>query len=597
MGSVMRLTLDDWMAGHAECLEQRFLFGEQSDFANSILSQLNTAVETVDESWFNKLSVALTTTSLQSDPTITQHQHDLLKFFAQLNRIQTLFKGDRDPNNQNVEAENLVKDTIRFGSGLFSSSGAHARIDSATSSRTDNSLPYATIARAYSIHYSKTAFWIMLDLLQQAQAPLGQSPETTSTENEPRLLANYQTTTDKSAIVPVLFIDPNKLGYVLWLEVELFSDYPGPFYPDLISFGLTDLVSGEQNLMKSMEEVWSASNLAERYRGRWRITSHYLGTDPDFRRYQQPAIHAPGLGGRSLQAAALAALWAASGEIPIAPVANNGNDPSPKPDVFSLGGESLRLNPRVAISAKLDNPNGAPKDDSMRLGTVEGIQKKLDAICRYCPSGRFEESLFDTVLILSADKTEARKKIPLEVEQHQNYRGVHLIEDCSTMADALLWMLEVNAWKFELNQAVTHDWESQWGYARDVNGVFLNRTSGDPILFSAESAGKDVTEAWKKYFDCPIMVDDDTQKVTLQLKNGQSKAELDQELLANQEALRNRLIEIVKTHGINTGTLDYMANPIGGAEDAGESDPDDVSSENPDSDDSGRDGQSVLGDE
>jgi hypothetical protein len=594
MARVERLTLDDWMVGNAECLEPRFVFGDQSDFAKLLFERLRAAVSTVSDGWFEKLAQRLKTTRRPSDPDIAVHQLNVLSFFSVLNQVQTLFTAeDSGPFGRNSQnAKSLVAQAIDIANSLYSVRFNLPSEASKPPMPVVNSLPYTAIREAYDQYGSTTGFWITLDLLQQAQAPPTQSTDSRNTGDEPLLLGNFQTTTDKSAIVPVLFIDPQSIGYVLWLEVELFTDYPGPFYPDLAKFGLTDLTSINPNMLEPMAEVWQVSNLGRKYRGRWRITSQYPGQDPDFQKYQQPALHLPNLGGRSVQAAALAALWAASGEIPTAPVTTGS-----LPGVFSLGGDSLGLNHRVAISAKLNWNSGKSQDDSIGLGNVVGITGKLEAICRYCPSGKIEESLFDTVLILSGDSVDARKKIPLAVEQEKSYRGVHLIEDCNTMADALLWMLEVNAWKFELNQAVTEDWESMWGYARDVNGVFLNRTSGNPILFTSDSAGNNVPNEWSKYFDCPIMVDDDTQKVTLQLKNGSNKAELDKDLVSNQEALRNRLVEIVKTQGINTGSLAYMANPIGGATDEGESDPDSTVSGDSDSDNSDRDGQSVMGGE
>lgn len=103
---------------------------------------------------------------------------------------------------------------------------------------------------------------------------------------------------------------------ILWLTVELIPQpNGGVFCPDPLFHGLMDVGTyepGTDHLVTAMQEVWEASGLASRFRGRWRFTTE-CPKDAKRNSGQEP-VFVPRVHGRSAQGAALVALLAASGD-------------------------------------------------------------------------------------------------------------------------------------------------------------------------------------------------------------------------------------------------------------------------------------------
>ena len=561
-----RLDLGDWIKGHAEHLELQYLFGDKSDFALTVLEKLRSPL--IDKkSWFNILSDRLRKTWRIGDPEIHENHHKFLGALANLNFAHEQMEADSDPGTPGARTKSFKNAKVMLVKAIESLTdkfGGSGIIKNLTSDAVPNRAEMELFRELFGDHRERLGYWLALDLMQQVL--------------EESLLPGISMTTDFSAVVPVLFWNKDeKNGYVLWLKVELFSDYPGPFYPDLTKFGLTDI----SELMEPMAKVWLASGVHDRFRGRWSITSQHPDNLQEF--YQEP-IHLEDLSGASLQAAALAAVWAASGEIPLSAKDKDGN-----PEFYSLGdNQSIKLNPHVAISAQI-KPIDGQQNDSIKLGGIsdESITGKIEALVCYGKSPGQISGAFDTVLIVRDETDVARSKFPRSEEDNPDYPGIHLVENCDTMADALFWMLEVNAIKKEIGAYRNKQWEDLWGYARDADGLFLGKTDYQPIRFQnprlserQEDNGLDLTatktadsdklnitwkDEWEPYVGCPIKVDDDTQEVTLEMdpSNEEQRASSLSVLLTS--GLRAELDRQVQQAGINTGSLEFMQNPFPGA--------------------------------
>ena len=332
-----------------------------------------------------------------------------------------------------------------------------------------------------------------------------------------------------------------KQGKLLWLTVELYRDHPGVLVPDPLCFGLTDF----SKLFTPMNQCWDASGLASEFRGVWRLTSKYPGDDPLFKIDHRTYL--PSLEGSSLQAAALAAMWAASGRIPLALPTPTGSTPSPEVarQYHEVDGKALRLLPHIAISAAIDWDIAKPgeRDCSIRLRSIldDSIAPKIQALSHYSLSRKPEDSLFDSAIVVGSDIEKVRKDFSRTAESTPEYRGIVIRESCQTMGDALEWMLEVNTWKKAWNLMNQEEWEEQWGYAHDEDGRFLLR-DGSGFITADES-------------DARVILLDDMNHITMQ---GVAANTLTDD---QRSALEARIRDL----GINTGTWEYMLNPIGGA--------------------------------
>jgi hypothetical protein len=489
-----------------------------------------------------------------------------------MKNLRGAFRGLRKTGNPNGEEYDAHKSQLTEAvaqlNAILQLNGADSTISSTNKpdSPIDNSALFQAFFDLFQSHKDQPGYWVALDICEQAACI--------------QLLARpqgYQPDRRRWATTATLFYKGENVvagadGYVYWFSVELHDDFPGLLVPDILSFGLTDF----SLLQDPIQKCWEASGLAKQYRGIWRLTSHYLGDDLAFKmtnRNIRP-VHLPKLSGGSLQAAVLASLWAAAGKIPLAPEANENNGDQ---QFHELGGESLRLIPQIAISASLEIPfDDAEENTSIPLKAIsdKSILSKVHALAQYSHTyNKPEDYLFDTAIIFAepADIDKVRKDYPKDRESKQDYRGIRIVEECQTVGDALNWMLEVNVWKRAWNIESERHWLEQWGCARNEAGEFLT-PDDQPITFAATN-GK-----FKKHNKRKIVIDDDTQKITLQLENGDAQAGLASDL---QNGLKEELEAIVKTLGVNTGSLQYLRNPIGGAV---ESDEPDAESPTPDND-------------
>ncbi len=246
-------------------------------------------------------------------------------------------------------------------------------------------------------------FWIAWDLLD-------------------RLLgASDQTRKIRQAQTPVLLTNPAKVGDVALLTVELIYDGNSGFCPDPLEMGLLCLMAGDQrhrNIQRSMQEVWKRAGLNRGIRGRWRVTAYGRAETEK----QPRTLGYQCLEGRSLEAATLAAIWAAHGGIP---------------DEISSGdaSESLAMERTVAISACLSDEQSAMLS-GLRLETVDDVETKLDAA---------KAEKLDTVLL-------AEKPI---------YTGL-IVEPVETMGQAFDWLLIQNRIIRDHQKHVRQKWLLQW---------------------------------------------------------------------------------------------------------------------------------------
>lgn len=569
MNRAIRLNVDDWVQGRAEILERQYIFGDQSDFASLVLDKLRSPVTSEQPSWFETLADRLTNTRRDRDPQILDFHLALLDALARLNAACSLMRTAPNPGPKGarsggfLDAQAQLSTAIEKLSSGFGNTGISQAPQVRPKGERSNRAEIEIFPELLAGYRKHSGFWLALDLLQQVyQAPL---------------LDGLTLSTEFSAIVPVVFwAGDEQCGYVLWLKVELFPNFPGPFYPDLTQFGLTNI----SKLIEPMSQVWNASGVSEKFRGRWSITTqHPLGLSE----FYQEAFHREDLGGSSLQAAALAAVWAASGKIPLSSVDDNG-----QPEFYSLGdNQALKLNPRVAISGRLVPQHGT-QNDSIKLGGIaeESITGKIKSLRSYGTSRSQLSDAFDTVLIVREETAEAREAFPQTEEEQPAFSGIHLIENCDTMADALFWMLEVNSWKKELGLWTEAEWQKQWGYARNDDGLFLDKTTHEPIVFqksdraekrssgdgaqqTSTTSNQNWNENWNPFVGHVIKVDDDSQEVTLQLDPENENHDLLRLSDLLKSGLRAELERQVKARGSNTGSLEFMRRPIPGATDDG----------------------------
>ena len=560
------LDLSHWLNGQAELLESRFVFGDLSDFGRSFIDYFKK-----EESIFGKLLNPKSagpedTPDFFIGPLAERECRTARRYLKALDLLHECAASLWGNNETPIDSAVLEKAVDLLNVPYI---GSELNFDSSPIEPASNDPIRAALYNGFKSMGSKPGYWIVVDIFE-------------------KLLGSQVLMSDKSelktACTPVLFkqkkegATSNKGdGFVLWFEVELIEDFPGPFVPDMASFGLTD-ISG---LTEPISEVWNASGLNDEFRGRWRITAGYPGKEKEFLEFKNE-VYPASLKDDSLQAAALAAIWAASGRIPLGAKSNEDKNNKPEENFYTLDGNSLRLNPRVAVSARIDPSSASLMNDSIALGAVKGIEAKTRGMKNYHPDGNGKVSLFDTLIVVGGNAEETENVIS-EVEQNKSdYRGVRVIKDCRTMSHVLNWMLEVNAWKRAWNEHVEQKWLEQWGYARDADGFFLRKDAdshdGDAkkILFAKPAEAKDGkwNEEWEVWLNEDsgrfIVLDDDTQEVTLQLSGEERSdektvAKLQQHLDSLPDGLRVYLESIVMRQGINTGSIDYMKRPVGGA--------------------------------
>jgi len=186
-----------------------------------------------------------------------------------------------------------------------------------------------------------TGFWVVWDLFNR--------------------LRDEQPPVRHSASLPILLFGEQGASKVAQLTVELIFDGSLCFRPDPWFQGLTALDEGNdgESFHQAMQRAWRRSGLYRcRCRGRWHVSG--------FRRPDAGTAGPFGtaiLSGRSAEAAACCALWAALGFVP-------GED---RPQEA----QSLELDPLATISAHL--VKGEESGRAIRVGPVTGVPEKLKA--------------------------------------------------------------------------------------------------------------------------------------------------------------------------------------------------------------------------
>lgn len=297
-------------------------------------------------------------------------------------------------------------------------------------------------------------FWMAVEMCKQLAS---------LTSNDPSSMQGMRFFAETATLYHQQIDEDTKKGQLLWFSVELFKDNPGKLVPDLTSLGLTDV----SELFKHIETCWDASGLASEFRGVWRLSTQYKGKDVPFRHYS-PKSYLKRLEGGSLQAAALIALWAAAGRDPH----YFGQDQQKLSSSSQV--KSLRLIPSVAISASIcwDCLNHDNRDCSIKLAPIldESIVSKIEALRSYSNSHDPEECLFSDAIIVGKDVTTVEEKFSESIVAPPNYRGIRIRTKCSTIGDAMEWMLHVNSLTRKLNQKPIEDWESSWASGTGTYG-------------------------------------------------------------------------------------------------------------------------------
>lgn len=261
-----------------------------------------------------------------------------------------------------------------------------------------------------------------------------------------------QNTRPRSATTPIVAVSQELgQGYVLWLTVELLPGQPDGFDPDPKALGLMAIRKRKENdeeidFIDSMRAVWRKAGINSRsagatYRGRWRITSRCPSGDERFQ--DQPSAFLPRLEGRSAEAAALAAIWAAAGWVPY-------ETPYESDQPFRLLGDA-------AISAALGDPVPGEPRTEMRLQKVGSLDKKIRAAQRW-----------DMLLLVGIDEdddsSEDKRRRTGREQAGQaltTHTGVRLSRQ-TTIGLALHHMLQTSQWLHMWHQHQNEKWLARW---------------------------------------------------------------------------------------------------------------------------------------
>ena len=287
---------------------------------------------------------------------------------------------------------------------------------------------------------------------------------------------------------------PQRLGVVKWLTVELFRDGLSGLIPDLLTLGLTDIDARDtrgKSFLGYVDEVWELSGLGSKgFSGRWRL----LNRAPLHMEYLYPTgdnktdLVLNSISGNSAQAALLVALLAASGQV-FAPVGDlAANAPV----------DRQYLNPDHAITAGVDARSAVPGDPrALRLTEIGSLDEKHGALERYAKfHDRQDSKLRLNTILLFKDEyendpvvLESRKAETARARSNQTVEvaGLHY-NPATTIQDALDAMLECNQWADLIRTATTTAWEKEWCYPRnkdqqilDKNGNVIKDENGNPI--------------------------------------------------------------------------------------------------------------------
>ncbi|QDT70381.1 hypothetical protein MalM25_33290 [Planctomycetes bacterium MalM25] len=300
----------------------------------------------------------------------------------------------------------------------------HERTVKEDSESTDLPLPAG-------VSCSLPSYWTVRDLIDRWATGSAQSSD-----------SNHRATTT------LLAARNRDAGYLMRLTVELFpresiGEGPtGPFCPDPLSFGLTDI----RQLLKPMQNAWERSRLSRHFRGRWRIENMVEETARPF-----GILYLNSLGDTSAEAATLVALLAASGD----PYQEDSGN-----YLQATGHESSLLDSRVAISASLTT--GDKEHPTLvkltKVGlvplkvTAPGLEAAIDTVAVSGGGLDGEDSSSDLNQILDKQR---------KASASNPYRGV-TVERLDTIGEALDLMLVTNRYLAKYNEAIRKRWLEQW---------------------------------------------------------------------------------------------------------------------------------------
>ncbi|TWT89164.1 hypothetical protein [Stieleria varia] len=335
---------------------------------------------------------------------------------------------------------------------------------------------------------------------------------------------DYVSQLEHSVCAPIMVATGGQ-GAVVWLTIDLFRDGISTFTPDLFSLGMTQVATatgGEDGILTSFDAMWELSGLARHgFSGRWRITNAPT-TVCNASRLEKEATDIGSLVGGSAECATLVGLLAASGFV-YEPVPAAGESPK----------ESIRrvaLNPFFAATATVSRSIAKPPEDlsaqqradwdsdqrNLQLGKVFDVDNKLGAASRYR---------------LEPDRTDIQPLIDTIVISQDDF-------DAESNANA--------AKRNQVQQAIDRDKQK----SNSVYGIHFQpcRTIQDALNWMLS------VNQWKRALNEYKLKQWEDQWDILRDENG------DPVLRDGKE--------------IKTGSIEYMQNPIGGAE---ETDPETAS--------------------
>lgn len=283
------------------------------------------------------------------------------------------------------------------------------------------------------------------------------------------------------AETPVLFRHGNDAS-VFILTVQLFADGTEGIVPELRSLGSIAL---EDNLCTSTLEIWRKSGLSGK-RAVWSLRPYSLGADK-----VGDSIRLSKLGGHSMEAALLAALWAANGGIP-------GDE-----EFQSI--VPLEMEKRIAVTASVTAERGEPAG-TFNVDSVEFTDLKLRAAraaeldsVLLCPPERDTDPDVSKVtgeLKKEADQKQQALVSGSEVQRSEAmlYPGLNVIR-VNTARAVFDLLLVRNRWLAKWQDVTRDNWLVRWedGTARAPNDNAPGLDNKNPRTTGSE-AGADGEE-------------------------------------------------------------------------------------------------------
>ena len=259
------------------------------------------------------------------------------------------------------------------------------------------------------------------------------------------------------AETPVLFRHGNDAS-VFILSVKLFADGTEGIVPELRSLGSIVL---EDNLCTSSLEIWRKSGLSGK-RAVWSLRPYSFGADKT-----GDAIRLSTLGGHSMEAALLAALWAANGGIP-------------GDDEFQSA-LSLEMEKRIAVTASVTSELGEAAG-TFNVDAVEFTDLKLraaraaelDAVLLCPPERETDPNVSKVTGELKKEADQKQLELVSGSEEQRSeamlYPGLNVIR-VNTAREVFDSLLVRNRWLAKWQDVTRENWLVRWedGTARAPN--------------------------------------------------------------------------------------------------------------------------------